>query len=46
MHTAKSLYGLMEGGQETEKCCVENMWRKKSKTQDINEFVWDVNKAN
>jgi len=36
----------MEGGQEMEHCCVENVLRKMSKSHEINEIVRDVNKAN
>lgn len=36
----------MGGGQEIEQLCVENLWGKTSKSQEINEIVWDVNKAN
>lgn len=36
----------MEGEQEKGQWCAENVWRIKSKSQGINEIVWDTNKGN
>lgn len=46
MYIAKCLSDLMEGGQKPEQWYVENVWRKKSKSQEKKEIVWDVNEGN